>query len=646
MTEVNLVVDVTDDYGLLESGIVFQLGDEEEFVLSDWKLETAEGESQIEASATRRQRLAEVLPLESFGLGQFDFISYYAYAVDNREGNSLRSESDLRYIDIRPLRQYYQSMQGGGGEGGGGGFRTSVDEIIRRQRRLINQTRKLIRSNSAGLEIASQLGSVDSIVSTQSELAGFVRFLISQLQERGLNDNLDAFNVAESSMLLAADSLAVGELELAQTQQREAMRALVEANDELERLLGQLNQAERQALRNTQRELERLLNLATDESDQRLASELRALASRQDKLGDQSKELEKSVAELTESADDQELRDKVAEQVENAAMEQIKIQERLIEISESISEQVSASELVVSLFRENMDRLDRLVANLHATEFDVYRDSSDITVESLEELALLIESIAPTETPSRIAKLRDLIASLAQIEEERANEISKLAQQTDPNSNSDSATTLSRLNSALKARTDTISEAFKSIDSLPDGGEGAQRVRQLLEDSQFLDLLDQASQDSESDGTSEAEAGSRIEDTRTRAEEIRSVAMQLEDLYRELVAPQLEKLRELERLASETQRSIQQAGSPTSDDVAAMQQLASELNALGLSKLSEMLADPQGVSPEQIGKLTKLLRAKIQELVFLETGAEEQSAVPPRYEELIDLYFRALSGDA
>ena len=180
LTELPMEVDVSDDYGLVEAGIVFQLGDEEEFVLTDWS--AAEGDMAA-GDMTTGQRLAAILPLESFGLTPMDFVAYYAYAIDNREGAPRRSESDLRYIDIRPLRQYIsENDAAGNGQDIGGGFSTSLDEVIKRQRQLINKTRKLKRGT---VRLEEQIATIDNLVSQQSELAGFTSFLIGRLAQQG-----------------------------------------------------------------------------------------------------------------------------------------------------------------------------------------------------------------------------------------------------------------------------------------------------------------------------------------------------------------------------------------------------------------------------------------------------------------------------
>ncbi len=51
-----------------------------------------------------------MLPLEHFELTQQDSVMYYAFAEDNRPGAAQRTESDLRFIDIRPFRRQYRVL--------------------------------------------------------------------------------------------------------------------------------------------------------------------------------------------------------------------------------------------------------------------------------------------------------------------------------------------------------------------------------------------------------------------------------------------------------------------------------------------------------------------------------------------------------
>lgn len=108
LAEVMAKIRVDDDFGLTRAGIVFRVNDGEErtLILKDFKPGPA-GKEGTAANVTR-ETLGETLLLEQFNLGQTDSITYYAFAEDNYPGAHKRTETDLRFIDIRPFRRIYK----------------------------------------------------------------------------------------------------------------------------------------------------------------------------------------------------------------------------------------------------------------------------------------------------------------------------------------------------------------------------------------------------------------------------------------------------------------------------------------------------------------------------------------------------------
>ena len=287
LAEVPLGVQVSDDYGIIEAGIAFQLGGDDEYILTDWTPESDSDLSTAMQGEKTRLLLNEMLPLESFELSERDFIAYYAYAVDNRPWGNHRSESDVRYIDIRPLRQFYQEVDPPGGNNGGGSqVLVRLDEIIRRERFIINRTRKLVRG---GADMAAQLGTIDRLVKNQSELADLTRFLAEFFISRG-NDDVEALSQAEATMLQASDSLAAGSLDLSLAQEQDALLSLAEARRTLEiALTKRMTQAQQQALRRLARQLRQKLRRERPETERELADSLKQIASQQRRLASQAK---------------------------------------------------------------------------------------------------------------------------------------------------------------------------------------------------------------------------------------------------------------------------------------------------------------------------------------------------------------------
>src|SRR5437867_10879379 len=97
-------------------------------------------------SPQTRATLEKVLPLEHFKLNQQDSVMYYAFAEDNRPGAAQRTESELRFIDIRPFRRLYRIVDNGNGMPMEQGPQLkSLEELIARQRYALNRTIQLAR---------------------------------------------------------------------------------------------------------------------------------------------------------------------------------------------------------------------------------------------------------------------------------------------------------------------------------------------------------------------------------------------------------------------------------------------------------------------------------------------------------------------
>ena len=121
----------SDDFGLSRAGIMFEVNNEEEYPLLAKDFEQA-AEELREAGQLRpqtRSTLEKVLPLEHFQLSQQDSVMYYAFAEDNKPGQAQRTETDLRFIDIRPFRRNYRMIDLPEGMGQGRQFKF-LEEII------------------------------------------------------------------------------------------------------------------------------------------------------------------------------------------------------------------------------------------------------------------------------------------------------------------------------------------------------------------------------------------------------------------------------------------------------------------------------------------------------------------------------------
>lgn len=656
LAEVPLAVQVADDYGLIESGIVFQLGVEEDFVLQDWK------QDRQQTTNTTRMKLEEMLPLESFGLTEKDFISYYAYAIDNREGSPQRSESEIRYIDIRPLRQYFAERESPPGNGGSGNLRVGLNELISRQRFLINRVRRLTRATSTSL--AAQMGTIDRLVENQSELAGLVRALTEFLISRG-NDDVEALNQAEAAMLQASDSLAAANFDLALAQQNDALLALVEARDlvELTLIKNPTPQQQRELARFARNFLQKLRR-ERPKTEREIADDLKQIARQQmqicsmcqnpgnsmgstststfakstDETRDRADEPASEAADSSESGetlqrtpdpegrngDNEDNRTNVGqepgaeekpgeEHVEEIFAKQLELLERLEAIEERISDRLSESELMSRRMQSSMQGMNELVDRARNRRFDGYPRRGEDVADQLRELGTQLEALQELEAVSRLSSLRDMTIELANMEHVLSERLREPPAGPSSPQESDSTQRIAR---QITARTETIAETLQIPVESGDieSSEVNDELRKFADESNFLEKLQSAREASEKiaqhQPADSSAAGNRAFE---RAVEFAADAQYLDELYQELLAPRLVTLRLMENKINQFIKKNSQGHSEESQQPALNPEIEAEaaalrekLNDAGLSELAEML-DSSKVTDEQIDEMYQKL---------------------------------------
>ncbi|MDZ4687046.1 MAG: hypothetical protein SH850_18370 [Planctomycetaceae bacterium] len=235
LAEVPMRVRVRDDYGLTRTGIVFQINSEQEVPLLAEEFATVAAAADEVAqtgkvSPTTQAALEKILPLEFFELTQKDSVMYFAYAEDNLPDNPQRTETEMRFIDIRPLKREYRVVDPdpmNGGMNGGPGLK-SLEELIQRQRFALNRTILIEKRAKSGRN--PDATTLEQLMQFETELAQNVRDTAQGLEARGFDDT-ELFYQAEAAMLQAVDSLSVAKWESATQQMKDALKALIEQRD-------------------------------------------------------------------------------------------------------------------------------------------------------------------------------------------------------------------------------------------------------------------------------------------------------------------------------------------------------------------------------------------------------------------------------
>ncbi|MEX2027843.1 MAG: hypothetical protein WEH44_11090, partial [Pirellulaceae bacterium] len=236
LVELLMRIRVSDDFGLSRAGIMFEVNNEEEYPLlaHDFQAAAEELKETGQLSPQTRATLEKLLPLEHFQLTAQDSVMYYAFAEDNRPGNPQRTESDLRFVDIRPFRRTYRLVDNEDGmpEGDGPQLK-SLAELIARQRYALNRTMQLEKRFKHTAE--ADLAGIDSMIKFEGELAKFTRELAEGLEARGIDPSeTELLYQAEASMLGATDSLSAGNYETAVLQERDAVKYLIEGRNRIQ----------------------------------------------------------------------------------------------------------------------------------------------------------------------------------------------------------------------------------------------------------------------------------------------------------------------------------------------------------------------------------------------------------------------------
>lgn len=285
LAEVLMRIRVSDDYGLAKAGIMFEVNNEEQLPLlaKDFAEAAEELKTTGKLSPKTRDSLEKVLPLEHFQLSQQDSVMYFAFAEDNRPNSPQRTESDLRFIDLRPFRRTYRVFDDPdpNGMNRGPGLKT-LEELISRQRYALNRTIQIGRRLKASA--TPDLSGVDALIKFEGELAKSTRELAEGLMARGVDDTELLFQ-AEASMLGATDSLSAGKYETATLQERDALKYLIEGRNRLEvGIRKNPNRAQLAQLRQFDRmQQQKLRRPKTDEEEKKeVAQRLEQLADNED----------------------------------------------------------------------------------------------------------------------------------------------------------------------------------------------------------------------------------------------------------------------------------------------------------------------------------------------------------------------------
>jgi hypothetical protein len=263
---------VGDDFGLTKAGIVFQLnaGNEQALVVRDFKSEPAKSPTTA--------ALQEMMLLEKLATSPTDSLTYYAFAEDNYPAGARRTETELRYIDIRPFKREYKLADSPSGMEGTDEF-TTLAELIARQRFNLNRAIRLAKHKPSDKTIAED---PLKIAGFEETLAGLTREFTEGV-EGIVGQRIEPLHAAEESMLGAIAALDHGQNARAPAHMSVALRHLIEARDTIRVLIGQ-DPAAARAMRGFDRTQTQKIRKPKkdDEEAEEIAEQLEQLAQDED----------------------------------------------------------------------------------------------------------------------------------------------------------------------------------------------------------------------------------------------------------------------------------------------------------------------------------------------------------------------------
>jgi hypothetical protein len=604
LAEILMKIRTSDDFGLSRAGIMFEVNNEEEYPLmaEDFATAAEELKTQDELSPQTRATLEKVLPLEHFALTQRDSVMYYAFAEDIRPNSPQRTETDLRFVDIRPFKRTYRLDPGGPpGMGQGPQFKL-LDELIARQRYALNRTVRISRT----FEHTGQadLAAVDALTKFEAELAKFTRETAEGLQARGV-DETELLYQAETEMLAATDSLSAGKYDTATLQMRDALKDLIEGRNRIQFFIAK-NPQQAQALRafdRTQRQ--KLRRPKSDEEEARqIVERLQELADQEDfvyatltgiddnkgspakdasaesESGSATKPQEKAEQKPSQSTAEGEKKsqeqqsgdDKPAnEQLADGAKGMQELEDRQLdiaadarEVEKALGKLKSATDLTKERMAAAAKAAEESAEALGQSKMDEAQKGAGDAKEKFRELVDQVAALVAKEQADRIAAAQQMAADLARQQQDFRDRLANSGEgpgDGDPQADQKSTVGMGQGGSFDKStpnalggdaeriadKAETLADVLSAVAKTdrPEEQAAAKKVDELIQKLALKALTERlaALPDQVRDG--------KLEDAKTTAsdgaERMEATAEQLGVLRRSIVAPQVDELAKLEQ---------------------------------------------------------------------------------------------------
>lgn len=701
-TEVPMSIEASDDIGLHNVGILFQINDGEMHVLCE----------QDAAAAIEPFLLSQTLLLEEHRLSYKDSVTYYAFAEDRYFDEVRRTTTPLRFIDIRPFQTAFQLVEGDGECKSCNGASVTLEELIVRQRQNLNEAFAAQDQSPVDSETA------DRLHESQAELLEKTREFEQGIAQ--LAGPIPTLASAVLNMQAAVDALATKQVTGAVGAEKQALADLIRARENVRKKLSQSNSQSASACRKFDREQRQKLRMPEKKKGQDkqqqvadLRKKLEDLAQQERKWSEacsqcnnpsssgkpsQSSQSQSSKSQSSESQS----QSSSAQQSEQAssdsaknegqqeqqtgqkqggrpsetrspaelAQEQQKMRAELDKLRERLEKLTAAGAAAREQARQADESMAQGWSELDKQDGLAAAKEGERSAEQLERLADHLAAMNAGDFGQRLDQAQKLARKLA----DQQQALGKSQQQSEPSGHAKSASEKSgsgrgdarqaaRNERELAGEGDLLADQLEALarDASREKGGVQGKLRSVQAENpprEISGLMREAAGDLESNrkeqaGRGMAQAGRRLDE----------LSRSLGDIHSEFSQPELEELMALEQqLASLMEQS--KRGETGQEKVAATQQKWSELgNRLeGPAKSDKRLAHAlhrmrEGVTPEghytwlELAdfngprEVAKVLQMKIQEAILAGALQDADQPIPTAYKALVEKYYRALSDD-
>ncbi len=668
--EVHFTLEAVDDYALAKVGIRYRIDDGEEQTL--WETSLQDHASAIAETTT--------LPLEELNLSYPQAITYYAYAVDNRQPQPHEVTSELRFLDIRPFSREYEFKESNC-SGNCQGECLTLEKLIKQQREILGRTFASARQPQIVGGVGQKLASDEQELKTKTEA------LTAALEQKV--GPMPQLNQALEAMSAAIDDLQNQAVADGQSDEEQALADLIAARQNLRKILKQCN-SQSQTCRNVdQQQLDKLRKPEREQEQKeqqlsRIRDELQKLAEQQKSFCDSAQACSQSSQSSragqpnhpSQSAADQPSpapsREQLVQEQQQSASRGKEIQQELADgdFGELAPQRVAQAAKSIELSGESLaagDQDQRAIANAR---------------EAAEQLERLARHLGRRQDPDFGEKLATAQREAERLSSEQKRISESLGSESPsdhqrPAENQDQGGLLGEQQSLAQSG-EELADLVSQLEA--DAADQQWQVQQgLIEQTTAhppgqaaADMRQAAQHVAQGNDQSAAQSGARA------ANQLAKLAAGLKNVQQTLGPAQLEQLTAAEKRAAELLKDLHRANSPGEQALARArssqfgesigpltigdQELSHATRTLGdlaagrpqtdvardaerTEASREAFNQPPETLAEGLRRVDEILQRRIQEAILSGSLQQADGAIPPQYVDMVEEYYRTLSED-